>query len=65
MKKFFIDIALCAVALCIVAALVATLATMFHPTEGYHERIEREFRAACEATNGKAVWSGRAWECLK
>ena len=23
------------------------------------------FRAACEAAKGNAVWNGRHWECLK
>jgi hypothetical protein len=24
-----------------------------------------EFRAACSQANGKTVWNGRHWECLK
>ena len=27
--------------------------------------LEIEFRAACAQVNGKAVWNGRHWECLK
>ena len=27
--------------------------------------LELEFRAACSQLNGKTVWSGKQWECLK
>lgn len=27
--------------------------------------VEVEFRAACAQVNGRAVWNGRHWECLK
>jgi hypothetical protein len=27
--------------------------------------LEVDFRAACSQANGKAVWNGRHWECLK
>jgi hypothetical protein len=28
-------------------------------------QLEVDFRAACSQANGKAVWNGRHWECLK
>jgi|LauGreDrversion4_2_1035121.scaffolds.fasta_scaffold223826_2 hypothetical protein len=48
--------------LAVVALIVVGLSAIMPPRE---QRVETDFRAACAAVKGNAVWNGRHWECLK
>ena len=47
------------------AGLVVVLASIMPPREERKSPTEINFRAACDAAKGTAVWNGRHWECVK
>ena len=51
----------------LVTAGVVVLFTDLFPNSFVRKEspIDTQFRAACTQVNGKAVWNGRHWECLK
>ena len=49
----------------IFVGLIMGAVTLFNAGEKQSERTRLEFREACEAVNGKAVWNNKYWECLK
>ena len=51
--------------LVIAALIVVGLAEITPHPEHRQSPTEINFRAACEAAKGNAVWNGRHWECLK
>ena len=51
--------------LVITALVVAGLAVIMPPPERRQSPTAINFRAACEAAKGNAVWNGRHWECIK
>jgi len=62
----FTGLAVIVMVLLVTAGVVVLFTNLFpnsfarkeHPTDA-------QFRAACMQVNGKAVWNGRHWECLK
>ena len=51
--------------LVITALVVAGLDVIMPHPERRQSPTAINFRAACEAAKGNAVWNGRHWECLK
>lgn len=51
--------------LAVVALIVVGLSAIMPPREQRVTQTETDFRAACAAVKGNAVWNGRHWECLK
>lgn len=47
------------------AAIVVVMSEFDVRGESHFDKVAREFRVACAEVNGKAVWNGRNWECLK
>jgi len=62
MKDIHTGLALIFVILFAAAGLVVLFGGSF---ERKQNPLELEFRAACSQLNGKTVWSGKQWECLK
>lgn len=48
-----------------VALIVVGLDAIMPPREQRQSPNEINFRSACAAVKGSAVWNGRHWECLK
>ena len=51
--------------LVITALIVVGLAEIMPPPEHRQSPTAINFRAACAAVKGNAVWNGRHWECIK
>jgi|LakMenEpi03Aug12_release.lakeMendotaPanAssembly.Ray.scaffolds.fasta_scaffold1307013_2 hypothetical protein len=62
MKNIFTEIGL-VISAALVALMLVFMAIKF--LEKTQDQIGVEFRAACSQANGKTVWNGRHWECLK
>ena len=45
--------------------MVAGGVALFKSVDHEQQRIALEFKGACEAKSGQAVWNGRYWECLR
>lgn len=65
MKDAFIGIASILGMLVLVGVLVYVLRNLDVRGESQFDRITSEFNQACTSVNGKTVWNGRNWECLK
>lgn len=50
---------------CCVVGIVVGLSAVMPPREVRLSQTEVDFRSACSAVKGNAVWNGRHWECLK
>lgn len=49
----------------IVAALIMGVAALFNLGQEQSEKTRLEFKEACEAVHGTAVWNNKHWECLR
>jgi len=48
-----------------VTLIVVGLGAIMPPREARQSQTETNFRSACAAVKGSAVWNGRHWECIK
>ena len=53
------------VALCFVGVIGGGVADRLTQSYKTQSQTENDFRAACAAVKGHAVWNGAHWECLK
>ena len=51
--------------LLVMVLVVVGIDAMLPPKEQRVGPTEADFRAACAAVKGNAIWNGRHWECLK
>jgi hypothetical protein len=62
----FTGLAVIVIILLATAGVVVLFTNLFADSFARKESpIDTQFRAACTQVNGKAVWNGRHWECLK
>ena len=66
-RQFLKELLIALLLLFIIAVIVFVVGANF--TDSAHrtqlEQRESQYRAACAAVKGNAVWNGRHWECLK
>ena len=48
-----------------VGGVVVAVSAVMPPRGSVMSQTEADFRSACAAVKGSAVWNGRHWECLK
>lgn len=65
MKDFISGLAVIFGTAAVVALSIVGLEKIMPPREQRQSPTELNFRAACKAATGNAVWNGRHWECLK
>ena len=65
LRESLLGLAVICFALLAVALIVKGLAAIMPPREQRQTQVEIDFRAACAAANGRAVWNSRHWECIK
>lgn len=51
----------------VLVGLIGIVAVLFFAAAGVYatSQTEIDFRAACTAVKGNAIYNGRHWECLK
>jgi len=65
LREDLLGLAVIFAGLAVVALIVVGLNEIMPPRERRVTQTESDFRAACAAVKGNAVWNGRHWECLK
>ena len=65
LRELLLGLAFIFAALVMVALIVAGIDAIMPPPERQQSQTAINFRAACEAAKGNAVWNGRHWECIK
>ena len=65
LRQLLFGLAVIFAILAVVALIVAGLEAIMPSPERQQSPTAINFRAACEAAKGNAVWNGRHWECIK
>ena len=63
LKEMLIVLLLLFITAVIVFVVVANYTDSEHRTQ--LDQRESQYRAACAEVNGRTVWNGRHWECLR